>query len=107
MCGQMRLLNILAIVSVVLWGLVLWNTGQHVRWLTEESPGSLNPVNLALYLGVPATMIVLTAGSVVAMRFISRTAVSFEADYSHRLGPIPVFSVLLFLPYLVMLFIGG
>lgn len=103
----MRLLTIITVVSVILWVFVLSMTGPHVRSLAETNPELLNPARFIFYVGLPVAMILLATASIAAMRYIERTAESYDADYSHRLAPVPVLCLLLFLPYLFALFIIG
>ncbi|GAA4712043.1 hypothetical protein GCM10023325_04460 [Sphingomonas lutea] len=103
----MRLFNALATASFIAWAIMLWSTGQHTRWLGDNSREALHPARMMFYVGVPALMLLLTLGSAAATRFVGRRAADYRGDHSHRLAPIPVFCLLLLLPYLMVLFIVG
>jgi hypothetical protein len=98
----MRRLDMIAIVSGVIWALLLWQSVQAgMQLAAREIPGYPNTAQVLFFIGVPFAMIMLVVSSSVAAILLRHNAQNYIANRSQWITPIPFICLLSVFPYLL------
>jgi hypothetical protein len=100
----MRFFGFSALVGAIVWSALLWTSIDAAMALkARQIPGYPNPAQLAVFVGIPATLLLLTLLAPVLANRIGQRAGDYVCDWSRWVAPVPFICLLLAFPYLLLL----